>query len=153
MSARARALAAAQGAVGARYRLHGRDPHFGLDCVGLAALAMRAAGYTEAIPSGYALRGRFRGREADRGNGADDVVSVIDSDALVRTDDPMPGDVLLFAVGPAQFHIAIKSERGVFHADAMLRRVVERPGPAPWPLVAAWRLVDLDAAQAMIAGR
>ena len=32
MSARARAMAAARGAVGAKFRLHGRDPAFGLDC-------------------------------------------------------------------------------------------------------------------------
>jgi hypothetical protein len=31
----------------------------------------------------------------------------------------------------------------------MLRRVVERPDPAPWPLVAAWALADPDAAEAM----
>jgi hypothetical protein len=28
---------------------------------------------------------------------------------------------------------------GVVHADAALRRVVERQGALAWPLVAAWR--------------
>jgi cell wall-associated NlpC family hydrolase len=128
MSARAKAVAAAQRAVGARYRLHGRDPAFGLDCVGLAGLALRAAGCADEIPSDYALRG----------GAADAIVALIDGGEMVRVDDPRPGDLLLFAVGPAQFHLAIKSAAGIYHADAMLRRVVERPGPAPWPLIAAW---------------
>ena len=28
---------------------------------------------------------------------------------------------------------------GIIHADAMLRRVVERPGPVPWPVLGRWR--------------
>ncbi|WP_443024433.1 peptidoglycan endopeptidase [Sphingomonas sp. Leaf357] len=125
-------MAAAQGAVGAKFRLHGRDPAFGLDCVGLAGLAMRAAGCAGEIPGGYALRG----------GSAVDVVTLIDARALVRVDVPLPGDLMLFAAGPAQFHLAIKSAGGFVHADAMLRRVVERPDPAPWPLVAAWGVAE-----------
>jgi cell wall-associated NlpC family hydrolase len=132
MSARAKAVAAARGAVGAKYRLHGRDPSYGLDCVGLAGLALRAAGCADDIPGGYALRGGT----------AEDMLALIDRGAMVRVRDPMPGDLLLFAVGPAQFHLAIKSEAGIYHADAMLRRVVERPGAPPWPLVAAWAVID-----------
>jgi cell wall-associated NlpC family hydrolase len=126
MSAAECAVAAARGAVGARFRLHGRDPAFGLDCVGLAALAMRAAGYAGAIPGGYAIRGA-------------NPAAAIDAAGLVRVGDPAPGDVLLFAAGPGQFHLAVMVPGGIVHADAMLRRVVERPGRAPWPLVAAWR--------------
>ena len=133
MSARAKSVAAARGAVGAKYRLHGRDPLFGLDCVGLAGLALRAAGCDDEIPAGYALRGGT----------ADDMLALIDRGALVRTDDPLPGDLLLFAVGPAQFHIAIQGQDGIYHADAMLRRVVERPGAPPWRLVAAWTIDDI----------
>lgn len=68
--------------------------------------------------------------------------ALIDRQMLMRTDTPLPGDLMLFAVGPMQFHIAIMTPGGFVHADAMLRRVVERPGPAPWPLVAAWMLID-----------
>ncbi|QQV77520.1 C40 family peptidase [Sphingomonas aliaeris] len=141
MSARERAVVAARAAVGARYRLQGREIEYGLDCVGLTALAMRAAGYKGPVPSGYALRGGL----------ADDFLELIDTNALIRTDRPAAGDVLLFATGPGQFHLAVKSVGGFVHADAMLRRVVERPDPAPWPLVAAWALVDADAAEAMLA--
>ena len=132
MSARAKAVAAAHGLVGTRYRLHGRDPQFGLDCVGLAGIALRAAGCKDEIPLGYALRGGV----------SDAILLLIDRSSLVRTDRPMPGDLLLFAVGPVQFHIAIKSATGIYHADAMLRRVVERIGALPWPLIAAWALID-----------
>ncbi|MEG3126088.1 peptidoglycan endopeptidase [Sphingomonas sp. GB1N7] len=132
MSGREKSVAAAQGAVGAKFRLHGRDPAFGLDCVGLAGLAMRAAGCDGDLPGGYALRGGV----------AADFVALIHRDMLVRVDVPVPGDLMLFAVGPAQFHLAIKSVGGFVHADAMLRRVVERPDPAPWPLVAAWGVIE-----------
>jgi cell wall-associated NlpC family hydrolase len=126
MTGRAGAVAAARGAVGVRFRLHGRDPAFGLDCVGLAAVAARGGGFAGDIPADYAIRG-------------DDPSAAIDATALVRVSPPAPGDLLLFAVGPAQFHLAIMVAGGIVHADAMLRRVVERPGPPPWPLIAAWR--------------
>lgn len=121
------AVAAARGAVGRRFRLQGRDPAFGLDCVGLAAVAAHAAGFAGAIPADYAIR---------RGDPSD----LIDATGLARVADPEAGDLLLFAAGPAQFHLAVMVPGGIVHADAMLRRVVERPGVPPWPLVAAWRL-------------
>jgi cell wall-associated NlpC family hydrolase len=127
MTAAERSVAAARGAVGARFRLHGRDPAFGLDCVGLAALAARAAGFAGAIPADYAIRGG-------------DPCATIDAAGLTRAAATAPGDLLLFAAGPAQFHLAVLVPGGVVHADAVLRRVVERPGAPPWPLVAAWCL-------------
>lgn len=117
---------AALGAVGARFRLHGREPATGLDCVGLAALAMRAGGYEGEVPTGYALRGG-------------DPVAVLDA-WLARADGRVVGDLLLFRPGPGQAHLAVRTARGFVHADAGLRRVVERPGKDPWPLMAAWRL-------------
>ena len=56
MSAGEVALMRARAAIGARFRLHGRDPESGLDCVGLAGHALGITG----LPSGYALRGRDR---------------------------------------------------------------------------------------------
>lgn len=132
MSARGRVAAAALEMVGARYRLQGRDPAFGLDCVGLAGLALRAAGCRDEIPGGYALRGGT----------ASAMLALVDRQALIRVDRALPGDLMLFAAGPAQFHLAIKTVRGFVHADAMLRRVVERPGDAPWPMIAAWMPAD-----------
>ena len=130
MSARDRIAAAALAVVGTRYRVQGRDPAYGLDCVGLAGLALRAGGCADAVPGDYALRGGT----------AAVVLALIDRDALRRVDEALAGDLMLFAAGPGQFHVAIRTAGGFVHADAMLRRVVERPGDAPWPMIAAWRL-------------
>ena len=122
-----RAAAAALGAVGARFRLHGRERETGLDCVGVAALAMRAGGYGRAVPTGYRLRGG-------------DLAAVRAAVGLPACDGSRPGDLMLFAAGPGQVHLAVRTAGGFVHADAGLGRVVERPGAAPWPLLAAWRL-------------
>ena len=50
------------------------------------------------------------------------------------------GDVLLMAAGPGQIHLGIRTAGGFVHADAGLRRVVERPGMPPWPLTGVWRM-------------
>lgn len=115
---------AALRAVGTRFRLHGRGAE-GLDCVGLVALALRAGGYAGAVPSGYSLRGGDWGL-LDR--------------LLVRVVEAEPGDVLVMAVGPGQIHLGIRTVGGFVHADAGLRRVVERPGMPPWPLIGVWRV-------------
>lgn len=115
---------AAVAAVGTRFRLHGRGAD-GLDCVGLVALALRAGGYLGEVPSGYSLRGGDWGL-LDR--------------MLVRVDEAEAGDVLLMAAGPGQVHLGIRTVGGFVHADAGLRRVVERPGMPPWPLIGVWRM-------------
>ncbi|WP_066657024.1 MULTISPECIES: hypothetical protein [unclassified Sphingomonas] len=117
-------LQRARGAIGARFRLHGRCVAHGLDCVGLAALA-----YGIAVPRGYALRGGRLAQVADAAAAA----------GLVRVGDPQPGDLVLFDAGAGQLHLAIASDEGVIHADAALRRVVERPGVPPWAELARWR--------------
>lgn len=123
-----RAAAAALAAVGAPFRLHGRTTAAGLDCVGLAVLAMRAGGYRGAVPTGYRMRS----------DGA--AVRAALSAELVPADGTRAGDLLLFAAGPGQAHLAVRAGRGIVHADAGLGRVAERPGADPWPLLAAWRL-------------
>jgi cell wall-associated NlpC family hydrolase len=133
MSAGERAIAAARGAIGTRFRLHGRDPASGLDCVGLAALALRAEGFGGAVPSGYALRSGDAVR----------VVAAIEAAGLVPAADVRPGDLVLLRAGPGQLHFAIQSGDGIIHADAMLRRVVERCAP-DWPVLGRWRCDEGD---------
>lgn len=53
-----------------------------------------------------------------------------------------PGDVVLFQVAADQLHLGILTDLGLVHADASLRKVVERPGAAPWPGIAAFRHKD-----------
>lgn len=118
-------VARARRAVGVRFRLHGRDLADGLDCAGLAAWAL---GVREP-PTGYALR------SGDR----DAVAMMIAGTGLRRVEGRAPGDLLLAQAGPGQLHLAIWTGAGVVHADAMLRRVVERPGAPPWPILGNWR--------------
>lgn len=124
--------AAARGVVGARFRLHGRDVEGGFDCVGLVAHALAAGGFRGDVPSGYALRGGVPAQVAAR----------MDAAGLSRADDARVGDVLLLAAGPGQLHFGIALEDGIVHADAVLRRVVERPGALLWPVLGRWRLID-----------
>jgi cell wall-associated NlpC family hydrolase len=122
-------LAAARAAIGVRFRLHGRDPASGLDCVGLVALALRAEGMRAAIPDDYALRSG----DAERASAA------LWRAGLVAVETVGAGDVLLLRTGPGQLHLAIAAVPGIVHADAVLRRVVERPGVPPWPVLRCWR--------------
>jgi cell wall-associated NlpC family hydrolase len=124
---------AAEGFVGASFRLHGRDPIMGLDCVGLVLLAMAEIGRPIRLPVGYQLRTlepeRFLRLPAAAG--------------FFTPDDPEleDGDVLVFAPGPAQLHVAIVAiGGGIIHAHAGLRRVVRTPFPLPWPAIGHWRL-------------
>jgi len=119
-------LAAARSLIGVRFRAQGRDPALGLDCVGLVAVALARAGAEVTLPRDYRLR---------RGT----LPPLALPPGLVACDGARPGDVLLLRVSPAQLHLALRAERGLLHADNVAGRVVERPGEAPWPLVAAWR--------------
>lgn len=126
-----RALAeAALGLVGTSFRLHGRDPATGLDCVGLVAEALRRAGGTPHAPEGYSLRS----------------VSVAQflrcaaASGLIVCDEE--GDVVLCRVGPVQSHLALRVPGGFVHAHASLGRVTFLPQPLPWPVCLQWRLVD-----------
>lgn len=92
--------AAALALVGTRFRLHGRDALHGLDCIGVIAAALRAAGWEGEVPSGYPLRG------------GDPAVVAAGFDAvLAQGDGRLAGDILLFAVGPGQIHGAVKIGR------------------------------------------
>jgi cell wall-associated NlpC family hydrolase len=124
---------AAESFVGASFRLHGRDPIMGLDCVGLVLLAMAEIGRPIRLPVSYALRNlepeRFMQLPAAAGFFEPDDVELDD------------GDVLVFAPGAAQLHLAIVAiGGGIIHAHAGLRRVVRTPFPLPWPIIGHWRL-------------
>jgi len=124
--------AAAVSFVGTRFRLHGRHPDNGLDCVGLVAAAMQSAGYPAIPPQGYSLRN----------------ISVsqwlchADQSGLMRTD--APGDIVLCMVNPVQPHLLISVPGGFVHAHAGLGRVTFMPAPLPWPITMQWYLVDKD---------
>lgn len=127
MSRRAEKIVArARDLVGVRFRPQGRVAATGLDCIGLAAAALRL----EVPPAGYRLRGGSI-EKLDEG---------LRAAGLRPVGEARAGDLLVLAVGAGQLHLAIFTGDGIVHADAGLRRIVERPGPAPWPLLGAWRL-------------
>ena len=127
---------AAEALVGTPVRLHGRDPAFGLDCIGVLAASLAACGRTVHLPGGYALRTRAL-PQLD--------AFVTGSELEAASGPPMPGDVLLLRVGPCQFHLVLaSSEKRFIHAHAGLRRVVHSGLPANWPVIGHWRPIFAD---------
>jgi lipoprotein Spr len=120
-------VAAARALVGVRFRPQGRTRDTGLDCVGLVAAALELQ-----APRDYALRGGTAAR----------IAVALAAAGLKRADAMRAGDVLVVAAGPAQLHLGIFTGAGLIHGDAGLRRVVERPGPLPWPIIHIWRAED-----------
>ena len=124
---------AAEALVGPKFRLHGRDPATGLDCIGLLAAALAAIGKPAPLPTGYT----FKLRRLD--NWLPDPAAC----GFAITDEPMiAGDVVLLDLGPCQQHLAIIAGSGRFiHAHAGLRRVVDGSGPLPGPVRHQWRML------------
>jgi cell wall-associated NlpC family hydrolase len=129
-----RIVARARALVGTRFRPQGRDPMLGLDCVGAAAFA--AGMPADAVRRDYALRGQ--------------ALAQIEHDMCDLGCQPIkweriePGDFIVCETGPGQFHIIIATPGAFVHADAALRRVVERPLPLPWKPVGVWRSADQE---------
>jgi len=123
---------AAEALAGTRFRLHGREPATGLDCVGLLAASLRAIGRSGAVPTGYSLRARR----------LPDLTRWAELSGLVRASGTtFPGDVLLVRIGACHFHLAIVlgCER-VVHAHAGRKRVLVEPIPPGWQVQSRWRL-------------
>lgn len=124
--------AAAEALAGTRFRLHGRDPATGLDCIGLLAASMRAIGREPSLPTGYRLRMRR----------LPEIATWAKACGFGEAEGAAcPGDVLLVRVGACQFHLAIALDGERFaHAHAGRRRIVVAAGPLAWPVVGRWRL-------------
>ena len=127
---------AAERLVGTTFRLYGRDPQTGLDCVGLVITALTATGRRVVDPAGYQLRNS----SIDRWLGLMGEAGFAPAHASLE-----PGDVAIVVAGPAQHHLLIASQANTFvHVHAGLRRVVCQPGPLPWPVHSRWRLIEQD---------
>lgn len=129
-----RMLARARDLVGTRFRPQGRRREHGLDCIGLVTLAGRLP--VEMIPAGYRMRSEVK----------EDVLSLTLDDRVekIPPTEAGPGDVLLVRAGLGQHHFLVLAKNGYIHADARLGRVVETPGAVMWPVLAAWRIRELD---------
>lgn len=125
---------AALGLVGTRFRLHGREPVHGLDCVGLVAAACRAAGVAVGeVPDRYRLRGET-GEQVTRWIAAAGLVEAVGVRAC--------GDVVLSALGFGQTHVVligrVTGGWGHVHAHAGLGRVVLMPGEPAGAVLGRW---------------
>jgi hypothetical protein len=126
---RAAIVAAAQAAIGTRFRPQGRVPELALDCVGVALVAGQAAGVVlEEVPA-YAING-------DHGDRLDRVLTAIGCERVLTA---LPGDLLVVAPTPGRRHLAVVVPAGVIHAHAGLGRVVEGPLDPSWIILGVWR--------------
>lgn len=119
---------AARELIGVPFRLHGRDPETGLDCVGLVTETMRRAGFHPVPPEGYAMR-----TASPRS-----LLHFAVASAMVEVAEG--GDVILAMVNPLQPHLLIPVPGGFVHAHAGIGRVTEMPGTLPWPTTLRWRV-------------
>lgn len=129
--------AAARACIGTPFRLHGRVPGRGLDCVGLVVHVGRSLALIDHDETGYGLSGSGARLEAELMRAGLERVAV----AQTRV-----GDVLLFDMGRGLLHVAVRSEHGVIHAHRGLGRVVEHRLDEEWraALVTAWRFPAAD---------
>lgn len=114
--------------VGVPFRTQGRRPEHGLDCVGLVTLVHELPG--GAIPRDYRLRGSHLACAEKV------LLEFYEHTALA---DLRVGDLLLLHCGAEQIHFAVHCGDTFIHADAALRRIVEVPGPPPWPMLGVYR--------------
>ena len=119
--------------VGTPFRLHGRDEHTGVDCVGLVLCALSRAGFSLEVP-------RYRLRNKD----VSGIIAFVDRLGFERVEDgPIAGDIYLAEIGPTQFHVlAIGPGGHTVHAHAGLRRVVCQTSFPPWPIQNRWRIPE-----------
>lgn len=130
-----RALAEAAAALeGSPWRLHGRKPATGLDCIGLLAAALEAVGRPVPLPTGYPLRLR------DLAGWMPDPATLGFEPAAAPVE---PGDVTLVRLGPAQVHLAIAGPVGGWiHSHAGLRKVVHQNQLPDGEILGRWRLTS-----------
>ena len=119
----------AQAALGTRFRRQGRLVGLGLDCVGLL---LHAYGIEpERAPRDYQFNGyRLSSIEAH--------LRILGFRRISRP-SARPEDLLIYQVANTQFHLGLKMERGILHADAMVRKVVESMAAEDWCLKRVYR--------------
>lgn len=102
--------------------VHQGRNRYGVDCIGLVLVTCWALGLTDYDISGY-------GRTPN----ADMLMRELDAQARrIPIADARPGDLMLSRFLADPQHVGIFTERGVLHAYAGSKRVVETALPEPW---------------------
>ena len=117
----------ARSLVGTRFRAQGRDPRFGVDCLGLVMIAYGIS--EDDVRHDYRLSGDHRGEL---------MAGLAAKFRRVARSSTRAGDLMLLEVAPCRVHLAVRTATGFVHADAR-RGVVETPGEPNWPIVATFR--------------
>lgn len=125
-----RIAAAARALLGVPFRLHGRDPATGIDCVGLVLLSLRAAGFVIPEPPPYQLRSSHRSP----------AMRWAEALGIPQADAARAGDVVIAAIGPMQSHLAVDGGAMMIHAHAGLGKVVEMAWSPEWLLLSRFRI-------------
>ena len=121
---------------GTRFRLHGRDPATGLDCIGVLSVSLQSCGVKPMLPNGYRLRMRHIA-------GLEEIAVACNLGKATGT--IQPGDVLIVNPAPCQFHLLIAAGAENFiHAHAGLKRVICGALPGHWPIAGHWRITQTD---------
>lgn len=122
--------------LGSPFRLHGRVPATGLDCVGLVFAALATTGARPIVPTGYSLRNL----------NVDHWLPMAGASGLVPACGPIrAGDILLVALPHCQHHLMIAADAdSVVHAHIGLRRVVRQAIDPDWQIRAQWRATSIS---------
>ena len=127
-----RVAEAAASLLGTPFRLHGRNPDLGLDCVGLVDACLKSVGAKPSLPRGYRLRN----------SSIKHWLSCATKSGLrLANGRELPGDIGLLQASPIQHHLMIVEAPGVYiHAHASLKKVVRETSPLPHNFSSKWRI-------------
>ena len=126
---------AAERCVGRPFRLYGRTPESGFDCVGLVAWCCLQSGMRPVLPRTYALRNT-------RASFVEPFLSKSGFAPVFERESA--SDLIVVRTGPSQVHFMVAGCDGHFvHAHAGLRKVV-RTDTLQWPVIARWHIASLN---------
>lgn len=127
-------VGAARACLGTPFRHQGRMPGRGLDCAGLAVVALKAAGVEIRDMTNYS--------RTPHDDNLRSIVSLQRGLRFVPRDDMQAGDVLIIRIGAEPSHLAICAGSGhIIHAYEHVGKVVEHRVDEHWraQIVAVYR--------------
>ena len=126
----ARIADAALQQIGTPFRLLGRVPGQGLDCVGLVAHCLNEVSLTAPAIPPYALRGDY----------SNAIVLAFQAPDFQPAQTMALGAIAAVRCASRQYHLMIRVPGAWVHAHAGLGRVVSTPDPLPWPILGIWQI-------------